>query len=412
MITRRTMLQGMGVSLALPWFESFADPAPPLRAAFFYHPNGVVVPRWNFEETLAPLAPLRDRMLVIRGLAHDKARPNGDGPGDHARAAATFLTGCQAKKTEGREIRVGISVDQVAARKMRTKLPSIELGCEAGALSGNCDSGYSCAYSSSLSWRGPSQPLGKTVKPRQVFDRLFGDPEQPRDEHGKSILDFVRGEAKSLRAELGGTDRAKLDEYLDAVREVEGRLDSGETRAPKLDVPAAIPEHRAYVKLMIDLLVLAFRADVTRIATFMFANEGSDRTYPFLGVREGHHTLSHHGGAKEKLEKIAKIDRFHVEHFAYFAGELSKIREGDATLLDRSMAVFGSSIADGNAHNHENLPVLVAGTGGGTIAPGREVRLPRETPMSNLYLSMLDRLDVRLTKFGDSTGRLEELLSK
>lgn len=406
MISRRAVLQGMGVSLALPWMESFGlQDRPPMRAAFFYLPNGVALPSWNVDATLAPVG---NDVLRITGLAHDKARANGDGPGDHARAAATFLTGCQARKTEGRELRAGISVDQLAAKHARTKLPSIELGCEAGALSGNCDSGYSCAYSSSISWRSEGQPAGKIVKPRHVFQRLFGDPDAPasaeerarRAAENASVLDLVREDARSLRARVGRADAAKLDEYLEATRDVEKRIQSAE-RAPEISLPPGVPEYRAHVKIMIDLLVLAFRSDATRIATFMFANEGSERTYPFLGAREGHHTLSHHGGAQEKLDRIAKIDRFHVEQFAYFLGELRK-----GGLLDRTLAVFGSGIADGNAHNHEDLPVLLAGGG---IKPGRELRAPSETPMCNLFLSLLDRLDIRVPRFGDSTGRLEGL---
>lgn len=407
MITRRTFLQGTGAMIALPWFETFAQDAAkaPLRMAFLYYPNGVIVPEWNYEATLKPLVSLKDELILFRGLTHDKARANGDGPGDHARAAATFLTGCQARKTDGKDIKVGVSVDQLAAQHSRTKLPSLELGCESGALAGNCDSGYSCAYSSSIAWKSPSLPLGKIVKPRQAFDRIFGDPDvspEARD-RSKSVLDFVEEDAKRLESQLGSADRAKLGDYLQAVREVEKQVESVEkdTR-PKMDVPEGVPEYRAHVKLMLDLLVLAFRADATRVATLMFANEGSDRTYRFLGVREGHHTLSHHGGAKDKLEKIQKIDQFHIEQFAYFLQEMRK-----AQLLDHSMIVFGSAIGDGNAHNHEDLPVLWAGRANGTVTTGRELTVKPETPMANLYLSMLDRMDVRIAKFGDSTGRVE-----
>lgn len=435
-ISRRTVLKGLGTAVALPWFESlnFAQdrPAPVLRMAFLYYPNGVNMEAWTPKEegtlgglapTLEPLTPLKDHLLVLSGLSHAKANANGDGPGDHARAAATFLTGCQARKTDGKDLRAGVSVDQLAARHVGacTRLPSLELGCEQGAMAGNCDSGYSCAYTSNISWRTPNAPAGKLVSPRQVFERMFGDPEAAMDDRERarraaetrSILDFVLEDARALRRRLGTADRGKLDDYMDSVRAMERQIQADEAEAkkiPKMDLPRRPPEEfPKHVRLMLDLMALAFQTDTTRIVTLMFSNEGSERTFPFLEVRDGHHSLSHHGGAKEKLEKIARIDRFHIEQFAYLLSKLAAMREGERSVLDNSMIVYGSGLGDGNAHNHDNLPVLLAGRGGGTILPGRHLRYRRGTPMCNLYLSLLDRLGVRLAGFGDSTGRLEKL---
>ncbi|MCL6503655.1 MAG: DUF1552 domain-containing protein [Pirellulales bacterium] len=440
-LSRRTVLRGVGTALSLPLLEAmlparaFADGQPlpyPNRMAFFYVPNGVHMPHWTPSATgtefelppiLEPLAPLRHQILVLSGLTADKARPNGDGPGDHARALAAFLTGCQPKKTDGADIRVGISVDQFAAARVgqHTRFPSLELGCEQGAQSGNCDSGYSCAYSSSASWKTESTPVAKEINPRLVFDRLFasqrpGESEAERARRvsrERSILDLVREDARDLAAQLGAKDRRKLDEYLTSVRELEQRINraSGQTPAdvglPRPDgIPADYAEH---IRLMCDLLALAWQADLNRIATFLVANEGSNRSYAFINVPEGHHDLSHHGGNAEKQAKISKINVFHMTQFAHFLQRLAATPEGDGTLLDHAMIVYGSGIGDGNAHNHDNLPILVAGRGCGTLSPGRHVRYPRETPLNNLWLSMLDRVGAGTDRLGDSTGRLEDL---
>ncbi len=435
-ISRRAVLRGLGASVALPALEAMAPRLAsqlPLRMAFFSIPNGVNNTYWFPKEvgadyvlpkTLASLEPVKGDLLVLSGLAHDKAKANGDGPGDHARSNATYLTGCQARKTDGKDIRAGVSVDQLAAERLgaQTRLPSIELGCEKGAMAGNCDSGYSCAYSSSISWKSSTMPLPKEINPRSVFTRLFGDPNQVAAErdrakqalYRRSVLDLVSDDAKSLDRELGLADRRKLEEYLEAVRSVERQIQSAERdgarRMPAVEAPEGIPaEFPAYVKLMMDLLVLAFQTDTTRIGTFVMANEGSNRTFPWIEVRDGHHSLSHHGGNVEKTDKIQKIDQFYVEQFSYFVQKLKATPEGEGSLLDQSMIVYGGAIGDGNRHNHDELPILLAGKGQGTIATGRHVRYPRGTPLCNLFLSMLDRAGVHEEKFGDGTGRLDNL---
>lgn len=443
-IPRRTFLRGLGTAIALPMLEAMlpassraagavhAAKLPPKRMAFVFMPNGINMADWTPKQTgssfelpylLEPLAPVKDELLVLSGLAHDKARPNGDGPGDHARASATYLTGCQARKTQGADIRVGVSVDQVAAPQLgqATRLGSLELGCDYAQLAGNCDSGYSCAYSFNISWRTASTPMPPEVDPRLVFERLFGSgsaveraAHRARRQHAQhSILDYVREDAQRLQAQLGATDRRKLDEYLMAVRELEQRLDRAqpfEAATPAFDRPAGIPKDYAeHVRLMYDLMALAFQTDSTRVATFMVAHDGSNRSYPFIGVSDGHHDLSHHGNNPEKQKKVARINRFHLEHFARFLIKLKSIREGEGTLLDRCMIVCGSGIGDGNAHNHDNLPVLLCGRGGGSLRTGRHIRFDKETPMTNLYLSMLERAGVSVERLGDSTGKLAGL---
>jgi len=430
--------------MALPMLEAMAPvisraaaigtpPGPPRRMAFIFVPNGANMADWtpktvgaDFELPLIldPLKAVQKDLLVLSGLAQDKARPHGDGGGDHARGSATFLTGCQARKTYGADIRVGISVDQVAASAIgkETRLPSIELGCDRGQQAGNCDSGYSCAYSFNISWKTESTPMPAEVNPRLAFDRLFtngkkGESDESRirrERYERSILDFVMEDANRLKAGLGPTDRHKLDEYLTAVRELEGRIEQSEKFAaalpdyakPKAGIPKDYEQH---VRLMFDLLTLAFQSDTTRISSFILAHDGSNRPYPFIQVSEGHHDLSHHGNDEAKKAKIAKINRFHISQLAYFVEKLKSIKEGDGTLLDNCMIVYGSGIGDGNRHNHDNLPVLLAGKGGGTIQTGRHVRYERETPMNNLFLSMLDRVGAPIERLGDSTGRLPDI---
>jgi hypothetical protein len=440
-ISRRTVLRGLGTAVALPWLEAMAPAAgaaakagkPPVRMAFLYVPNGVHMKDWTPEaegtdftlpNTLRPLEAFREDMLVLTGLTQDNARAKGDGGGDHARALASFLTGCHPRKTDGADIQAGVSVDQVAAQRIgrATRFPSLELGIEGGRQAGNCDSGYSCAYSSNIAWRSPTTPVPKEINPRLVFERLFGGEDADesaatrarRQKTRRSILDFVREDAKSLSNRLGANDRRKLDEYLSSVRELEVRVarSEGASEAGPADLarPAGIPRELAdHYTLMSDLLALAFQGDLTRVATFVYANEGSNRSYPFLGVPEGHHELSHHGRDPKKQEKIAKINKFHIEQFAYLLGKLKATREGDGSLLDHMMIVYGSGIGDGNRHNHDDLPVLLVGKGGGTIATGRHVRYEDETPLNNLFLSMLDRVDAPVEELGDSNGRLPKL---
>ena len=433
-LSRRTVLKGVGAALGLPLLDAmiplpaFARSDSPLRMAFIFVPNGVNLKEWRpategalgvLPSTLSPLENVKKDVTVLGGLSHHKANANGDGAGDHARACATFLTGMQAVKTDGKGIRVGTSVDQVAAQALggKTKLPSLEIGCERGAQSGNCDSGYSCAYSCNVSWRSANAPSAKLVAPREIFARLFGDPAQSmtaqerarRAADDASVLDLVLDDAKRLRGALGGADQAKLDDYLESIRAVEKRIQAEPAQAPKtpkLDLPEGVPDFPTHLKLLSELLALAFQSDVTRIATLMTANDGSDRSYPFLEVREGHHTLSHHAGNKAMLEKIRKIDQWHVAQFATLLERLKGMREGDGSVLDHSMIVYGGAIGDGNAHNHDDLPILLAGRGNGTLTPGRHVKFRNGTPMNNLFLAMLDRLNVRVPKFGDSTDRL------
>jgi hypothetical protein len=442
-ISRRTALKGLGTLVALPWLESLAGAAGPAkslagaprRAAFVYVPNGVVVPDWTPAEVgrlgtlpdiLKPLEPHRAYVNVISGMTLDKARANGDGPGDHARAMSVFLTGRQPRKTHGADIRVGVSADQHIAQAIgdETRFPSVELGIERGQQAGNCDSGYSCAYSSNLSWRGESTPNAKETDPRQVFDRLFGgnDPKElaaaraKKEFYNKSVLDFVMQDAKALGKTLGQGDQRKLDEYLAAVREVEDRIEklrkanADQSARPKPDMkaPNAIPsDYKDHVRLMCDLMVLAFQTDLTRVITLPFANDGSNRPYKPIDVPEGHHDLSHHGSDPKKLAKIKKINTYHMEQFAYLVGKLAAVKEANGTsLLDNVMLVYGSGIGDGNRHNHDELPILLVGKGGGTIQTGRHLKFPKETPLMNLYLSLFDRLGCPTERFGDSTGRL------
>lgn len=438
--TRRHFLRGLGTLMALPVLPSLtprgfaAAPkpaAPPLRTAFLYVPNGVNVEEWfpagegagyQLSNALKTIEEHRADFSVISGLAHDKARPNGDGAGDHARANATFLTGCQAKKTAGADIQIGVSVDQIAAAQIgnRTRLPSLELSTDGQRSSGRCDSGYSCAYQFNLSWKNETIPMAPEMDPRLVFERLFGygsavkgPAAERRRRMQKSVMDLVLEEAKSLQAKANAEDRRKLDEYFTSVREIEQRIERS-SQAPKnmpaFPVPEGIPDrYEDHIRLMLDLLVLAFQTDSTRIATFLLAHDGSNRSFSDLGVPEGHHQLSHHQRSEEKLRKIAIIDRFYLKQLGYFLAKLKSIPEGSGNLLTSSMIVYGGAIADGDRHNHDNLPVIFAGHAGGTVQQGRRIVLEQETPMTNLYLSMLDRLGVKAERVGDSTGKLEEL---
>jgi hypothetical protein len=436
-LSRRTVLRGMGTAVSLPLLEAMlpgraaaAAAAHPMRIGFLYVPNGKHMPDWTpategsgFELPwiLEPLAAHRDRFSVISGLAHMKANANGDGGGDHARALTTFLTGMQAKKTFGADIRAGVSVDQLAAAHLgrQTRYPSLEIGVDAGGQSGNCDSGYSCAYSANIAWKSDTQPIPKENNPRLVFERLFsdgrpGETEAQRSARRvahKSILDFVSDDARRLEQRLGGADRRKLDEYLTAVREIERRIErAGTAQDPAalgVKAPAGVPaDYESHLRLLADVLVLAWRTDTTRVSTFVFANEGSNRSYAFMDVPEGHHDLSHHGNDAAKQEKIRRINRFHVTQLAYFLDALAAVQEGEGTLLDHSMIVYGSGIGDGNRHNHDDLPILLAGGGGGTLQPGRHIRVEPRTPMTNLYLALLERIGVHAERLGDSTGRL------
>ena len=445
-LSRRTVLRGLGIGIALPWLESMgpmntwadslnqvgSQQVSPNRMAFLYVPNGKNMEDWtpetegaNYElkDILNPLDKVKDKTLVLSGLTADKARANGDGGGDHARALAAFLTGTQPHKTDGTDIRVGISVDQAAALHIgnQTRLPSLEIGIDRGSMAGNCDSGYSCVYSSTMSWRSATQPLAKEINPKLVFERLFSTlpsaQKAERDASRKSILDFVQQDSSDLTKQLGRNDARKLDEYFSAIRDIEQRIERTEMLAPINTpdyiipkYPKGIPsDYQEHLRIMADLIVLAFQADVTRIVTFVMANEGSNKPYPFIGVSEGHHDLSHHRNDEEKKTKISQINTFHTQQLAYLLEKLDTIQEGDGSLLDHAMVVYGSGNADGNRHSHHDLPILLAGGGSGTIKSGRHIRYSDETPLNNLWLSILKRMDINLDQLGDSTGCLPEL---
>ena len=441
-LSRRTLLQGFGVSLALPLLESmgasqlFAAGAPqaaPVRMAFMYVPNGIHMQTrtpaaegtgYELPWTLEPLQGLKSELNVLSGLTQQKAAANGDGGGDHARALATFLTGTQARKTDGADIRAGVSVDQLAAQELAkcTRFPSLEIGCDPAAMVGNCDSGYSCAYSSNISWKSESQPVPKETDPKLIFERLFsngraGESEAARgrrEKYSQSVLDFVTDDAKRLSDKVSGADRRKLDEYMTAVREIELRIAKSREKIDLTDLqakkPAGIPKDNAeHIRLLGDLMVLAFQTDTTRVSTFVFANEGSNRSYPEIGVSEGHHELSHHQRNADKNEKLRKINRFHVEQAAYIINKMKETKEGEGTLLDNSMVIYGSGIGDGDAHNHDNLPIVMAGRAGGAIDTGRHIKIENGTPLTNLYLSMLDMVGAKVESLGDSNGRLKGL---
>ncbi len=441
-IRRRTFLRGLGTAVALPWLESLTParafagtggaPGAPKRMAFVYVPNGADMVNWTPTEagsdftlpsTLEPLGDLRKELLVLSGLALDKGRANGDGAGDHARAASSFLTAAQPRKTAGADIRVGVSVDQVAAQKVGdlTSLRSLELGCDRSQISGNCDSGYSCAYSFNVSWRTPTAPMPPETNPRLAFERLFASEDAQltaeararRNAQRKSVLDFVMEDARQLSPKLGHSDQRKLDEYLSSVRDLERRIERTEKESANLPRGQFLEDvsgnRQGHIRMMYDLLALAFQTDTTRISTFVVAHDGSNLPYPFIGVSDGHHDLSHHQNDPEKKAKIAKINRFHLEQFAYFLRRLKETREGEGSLLDSCMIMYGSGLADGNQHAHHDLPILLAGRGGGTLSPGRHVRYAKETPLANLYLDLMDRMGVHQERFGDSTGRLTQL---
>jgi hypothetical protein len=462
---RRRFLRGLGVAVALPPLESLyasgaraaagganspasrgagggpapggpADPAAtstgaPLRMAFVYFPNGAIQPTWwptgedkTFElaRTMQPLAKLKQKILILGGLDHVNATPGPDGAGDHARASGSFLTGVRVKKTAGSDIRAGISIDQVAANQVGhlTRFPSLELTCDAVRKSGNCDSGYSCAYQYNLAWRSPSTPVAPEPNPRLLFERLFGaGPHgqrqaslERRQRQQRSILDFVVDDARRLTAGLSRRDEQKLGEYLTSVREIETRIQRAERfgKAPDPDVPTpeGIPaSFEDYIRVMFDMLVLAFQTDSTRIATFLLANEGSNRAFPEINIAEGHHYLTHHQNKQEMIDKVAEIDLFYMRQFARFLESLDATKDADGrSLLDNSMIVYGSGNSDGNRHTHTNLPIVLAGGGGGTLRPGRFLKLA-DTPMSNLLLSLADRLGVQgVERHGDSNGRV------
>ena len=437
LIHRRTALRGAGALVALPVLEAMlprrasaaeATPAP-ARLCYVYAPNGKHMADWTPASvgavaapppTLAPLSAVWNRVAVLSGLSLRNADANGDGPGDHARAMSAFLTGVRPHKTAGADVRAGVSADQVAALAIgrTTRLPSLEVGCE-GGKAGTCDNGYSCAYQTNLSWRAPGTPMPKEVDPRLVFERLFGDKLRPgagaararRDRDRRSVLDFVAEDTRHLLGTLGAADRRKLDEYLGAVREVERRIQVAQPAvavgAETLVRPTGVPENYAeHAGLLVDLVALAFRADLTRVATIVLGNDGSNRPYREVNVSDGHHDVSHHGNDPAKQEKIRRVNRLHVAQYARLVAKLASVPDGAGTLLDRTSVVYGSGIHYGDRHDHDDLPVLVAG--GGT-AGGRHLRYAAGTPLCNLHLELLGRAGASVERFGDSTGRLAGL---
>jgi hypothetical protein len=445
-LPRRTFLRGVGATMALPLLDSMlplsaltaAAPKAPIRLGYVYTPNGIIgacdkSPRpfmwtpktkganFEFSPTMKALEPFREHVNVFSGLAQVTGRALGDGPGDHARATATFLTGVHPYKTGGADFKLGVSADQIAARELGrfTQLSSLELGLEAQPLAGNCDSGYTCAYMS-MSWRSASSPLPAEINPRAVFERLFGDGESTdaaermaRLENQKSVLDYVTGSLLRLKGGLGAGDKRKLDEYLEAVRDIERRIQLAEeqnlvTQLPHMERPSSIPDdYEQYTRLMLDMQVMAWQTDMTRVASFMLGRDGSNRAYREIGISDGHHSISHHQGDAERIEKLIKIDQLHVAMFAYLLKKLKETPDGDGTLLDHSAVAFGSSLSESNIHTHDDLPIVLAGNANGQLQGNRHLVYPKETPLNNLFLNMFDLAGLpHVDGFGDSTGRL------
>ncbi|MDC0325627.1 DUF1552 domain-containing protein [bacterium] len=452
--TRRQFLRGLGTCITLPLLESLyseqnepptghtalsspglTDSGAPLRMAFVCFPNGAHQSNWfpagegsdfNLGDTMNPLAHLKQSIQVLGGLDHKNAYPGHDGGGDHARGNATFLTGARARKTDSANIKLGVSIDQVVAQKIGhlTRFPSIELSCDSIRKSGNCDGGYSCAYQYNISWASSSLPMAPESNPRLVFERLFGTGNdgqrvsnyQMRQQMHQSILDVVLEDTRTLTRKLGAADKAKVDEYLTGLRDLEQRIERAERFGPLPEVgdfgaPMGTPQnHGTHIEMMYDLLALAFQTDSTRVSTLLLAHDGSNRSFPEIGVPDGHHDCSHHGNRPARLEKVAQIDLFYMQHFARFLTKLESMKDRDGnSVLHNSMIVYGSGNADGNRHTHSNLPVVLAGAGGGTLSPGRFAKQGGR-PMTDLFLSMTDRMGVaNVDRIGDSLGRVSNI---
>jgi Protein of unknown function (DUF1552). len=432
-LSRRTLLRGAGGIIALPLLDAMrpalAGPSnarQALRIGVVYVPNGVVMNDWlpkevgkdfTFTRILKPLEPFRNDITVVSGLSNNAA--NKAKGGGHAKASGSFLSGVPPKYTAGADVHAGTTFDQVAAVEWaaQTRVPSLQLGCEDSRMIGNCDTGSSCAYTNSLSWKNPDTPLAVEVNPRSVFERLFGTVDPSLDPatrarralYRKSILDLTRENTRKLAGELGPADRLKMDEYLTAIREVEKRVSASESdsRVPAIDKPSGIPfQYEEYVKLMFDLQVIAFQSDVTRVSTMMLGREGSVRTYPEIGVPDPHHPLTHHRGHPDFIEKVTKINCFHAGLFAYFVGKLAATPDGDGTLLDHSAILYGGALSDGNQHSNNNLPLVLAGHAAG-LRGGRHVAAEAKTPVANLFVNLLNGMGVAVETFGDSTGKLD-----
>ena len=435
-LSRRTMLRGMGsAAIALPFLDSMvpalaAPTKSPVRLAFLYVPNGIMMHDWNptpeyegkfreFPRAMKPLEDFRDDMLQLGNLTHNSGRALLDGAGDHGRCSGSYLTGIQVKKTTI-DIKASISCDQIIANKIgsQTRFPSLELGMDDARQAGDCDSGYSCAYTNNLAWRSETQPLPPTLDPRVFFERLFGDgailtPEE-RAQQAKdrqSILDFVTADTKKLETSLGPTDRRKLDEYLSSIREVERQLEKTEKDNqqinPGMDKPYGVPADFAeHFKLLTDMMVIAFQSDMTRVMTFLVTREGTSRAYREIGIPDGHHPCTHHQNKPDLMEKVSQINEYHTKQLAGFLAKMKATKDGDSNLLDNSMIIYGAGLSDGNRHLHEDLPTLLIGRGGGFLQPGRRIVYRKETPMCNLHLALMDHMGVPVEHFGDASGEL------
>jgi hypothetical protein len=437
-LSRRMVLKGLGAAIGLPFLDAMtpafarAATAGPVRLAWFYLPNGIDMRYWTpategplgvLPSILTPFEPVKNELLVLSNLTTHWGRPLQDGAGDHGRALGSYMTGVKVLKTAGADLKLGISADQIAAQAIgnKTRLPSLEIGLEEARQAGNCDSGYSCAYTYNLSWKTETQPLPPISDPRGLFERLFGsDGAEPAAARARriamrqSILDEVLGNTNRLKSVLGGADRRKVDEYLTSLREIEQQVDraasDGLLIEPGIEKPFGVPvEFPDYFRLMSDMMILAFKADLTRISTMIVGREGSVRAYPEIGVADGHHPLTHHQGNMEMLAKVRQINELHAKLFAEFLIKLKNTPEGDSNLLDQSLICYGSGLSDGNGHTHDQLPTLLAGSGGGFVTPGRHIVYQRETPVTNLFMTMLDRVGVSPDQVGDSTGRLTGL---
>ncbi len=434
-LPRRTFLKGVGAAVALPFLDSMVPALasaarPPVRLAFMYVPNGIDMKNWNVAQEgllagelpriLKPLEAFCGDMIQIGNLTNNSGRALLDGPGDHGRCAGSYLTGVQVRKTTV-DIKASISCDQIIANKIghETRFASLELGMDDSRQAGDCDSGYSCAYTNNLSWRSETQPLPPILDPRVLFERLFGtgvvlSPEDTdrRARYRRSILDFVTSDTRKLQTSLGPTDKRKLDEYLSSIREVERQLEKAEKESvavnPGMDKPYGVPPDFAeHFKLLSDMMTIAFQADMTRVLTFLMTREGTSRSYREIGIADGHHPCTHHQGKPDLMEKVTQINEYHTKQLAGWLHKVKSIKEGDGSLLDNMMIVYGAGLSDGNRHLHEDLPTLLIGRGGNHFKPGRRVIYRKETPMSNFHLTLMDRMGVPVENFGDASGPLE-----
>ena len=438
-LPRRTVLRGLGAALALPLLDSMVPAltalsrtaaAPVRRMGVFFVPNGMSMPYWSpkaegalteLPPTLKPLTPFMDRLLMLGGL-DDEAANLVQGGGDHARSAGTFLTCVPYKLTAGADVFAAVSMDQLAAQELgkATEIASLELGIESNAMLGSCDGGASCAYTNTIAWRTPTTPLPPENDPRAVFERLFGtsgstDPAArlARMRQDRSVLDAVGGSLGDLQRAIGRGDRVKLDEYLTAVRDAERRITMAEKNSrelPTVDQPLGIPtDYAEHARLMTDLLALAYQTDLTRISTFMLAREVSSRAYPEIGVSDSHHPLSHHQDKADNLERLHQVNLYHMQQFAHFVEKLASTPEGDGTVLDSTVLLYGTAISDSNTHFHDDLPIALIGGKATGITGGRYVRYAKGTPLANLHVTLLDKLGVQVEKFGDANGRVGNL---